>query len=189
MEWSRAFEIRLKNEYEMLMSVPENDIVHIEPAPGETPPHVQRYHVTYHVPTWVQDDDGEIRLQNKTVVLFEITKLRDPVRIRTAEGRAPFHTDWYESGMYGAGVGFGPSALWLYDHIVHVCHVLQFRENVINIHSPSNMAARDFYLQHRDDDPPMFPTDTRELPPMPEREPKIRLVKGDRRTDRVNKFE
>lgn len=189
MEHSKVLMIRLKNEYETLMSVPENDMIHIEPAPGETPPHVKRYHVTYHVPTWVRDDDGEIRLQDTTGMLFEKMTLTDPVRIRVVEGRPPYHVNWYESGVYGGGVRFWNPGTSLYEYIAEVFSVLQFREEAINIHSPSNHAARDFYLQHRNDEPPMFPTDTRELPARPERGLKIRLVEGPRRTDRENRFE
>ena len=177
----KMFALLLQNEYNMIMSMPENDLVHIEPAPGETPPHVKHYLVTYHVPTWVKDDDGEIRLQDKTVLLFGRMALDDHVRVRVAEGRTPFHMNWFPVGHYSSPLRrrLQTPDRRLYEYVEEVLHALQFREEIMDIESPAWCAARDFWLEHRADEPPIFPTDTRELPQLPEREPKIRLVKPE----------
>ena len=66
-----AIRIRLKGEYEQLMAIPANDIMTVEPAPGEDIPYVRRYIVTYNIPVYTGSDGSMSRTTTITVELDE----------------------------------------------------------------------------------------------------------------------
>ncbi len=169
---SVAYKKRLENEYNELQKLPKNDLFKVEPAPGQTPPHVSCYHVTYTVPTWVKVG-GRIIKQERTVVKIDKPSAAGDPRAVVIEGAVPYHTNWYTDGAVCNGNVCHPS-MWLYQYIGAICEMLQFKEDRINPGSAANREARDYWVEHKND-PSKFPTDTRRIP-VPGEKPKIQIL-------------
>lgn len=170
---SNAYKTRLKNEYEELQKLPRNDLFKVEPAPGETPPYVSRYYVTYTVPTWVKRG-GRMVKQTRTVVEIEKMSLSDAPHAKVVEGDIPYHTNWYTNGTVCNGTAWATPAMWLYEYMGFVCELLQFKEARINPNSAANHEARDYWVVHKNDRS-MFPTDMRSIP-VPVEKKKLQIV-------------
>lgn len=150
--------LRLKNEYDMIQRLPENDVYSIKPSPGQQPPLVSSYDVTYNIPTYI--NDGR-ELQNRTVVRFQLTEdfPRSEPCIKVVEGAVPFHVHCYDSGSLSPGNFWNPSR-WLYELFNFIGEMLQWQKNRINVHSCCSREAVQFYLAN----PDKFPTDNRPMP-------------------------
>lgn len=155
-----VFEMRLRNEYDDLVKRTKNaryKLFDVVPAPGQKIPYVTTYHVTYHVPTWVMENDRLIR-QNETVVEVRKCDLDSALHAKVIRGRIPYHPNWYPTtGSICNGDAADNGSIAIYDYLCFVCGVLQFKEIWINPNSPANIPARDYWLKHRNDSS-LFPT-------------------------------
>lgn len=150
--------LRLKNEYAKVQAVFQNNEVYvILPAPGEELPYVQKYWVTYKIPTFI--DYGK-RLQSQIKIEIDIPD-SFPVgspRAHVIEGKVPFHVHIWENGYIDNG-GFWNHDKWIYDYIIFLGKTLSYNAKYVNVNSPSNMKAVQFFNENRD----KFPTIAEEL--------------------------
>ena len=156
-----VFEMRLRNEYDNLVKCTKNaryKLFDVVPAPGQTIPYVTTYHVTYHVPTWIMENNKLLK-QKETVIEVYKKGLTSALHAQVIRGKIPYHPNWYLNGTVCNGNAADGGSLTLYDYMCFVCGVLQFKEVWINPHSPANTSARDYWLAHRNDRS-MFPTCT-----------------------------
>ena len=152
--------IRLKNEYDAIMRIPKNNgIYSAVPSPGQKPPYVRSYDVTFTVPTYV--DEGR-SIQQRTVVRVLLSDAFPEVkpRVNVIEGKCPFHVNWFTSGELCSGTNWA-STMWLYDFFGFIGNVLQYQPDKVNVKSAANPAAIPFFEAHKNRD---LPTDNRPMP-------------------------
>ena len=160
MDFEQNRMIRLKNEYNELLLLPkDSDVYTVVPSPGQEPPYVASYDVTYTIPTYV--DEGR-NLQQRTVIRVTLDSgwPRSAPRAKVIEGKTPFHVHWYEDGNVSTG-GYWLPTKWLYEFFGFIGSMLQYQPSVVNVHSPANFDAVPFYNEHRLRD---LPTDNRSMP-------------------------
>ena len=132
--------IRLENEYKAMCAFPINSLFSWKVLPGQRPPRVESYLVTYNVRTKVLDG-GKERFQERTVVRIDY-----PADINTAptvcivEGKVPYLPNWWENGR------MCPGDMWknkprLWEFVICIGKVLACDPAYTNPNSPANHAA------------------------------------------------
>lgn len=141
--------IRLRNEYYELQKIPKNNgFYDITPAPGEEAPYVQKYHVTYHIPTFIKQGSSIQRDTKVEISIPDSFPVGAP-KMTVIEGAVPFHVNWWaESGDLCNGNFWNPDR-WLYEYVAFAGEVLAFRTERVNVNSPANRNAIPFYESNK----------------------------------------
>lgn len=168
------FKIRLKSEYTKLQSIAFNgDYYDITPALGEVIPYVQKYWVNYKIPTFV-DFGKRMQLQTKIEIAISGSFPMQCPSARVIEGEIPFHVNiWMNDGRIDQGAFWNPGR-WIYEYIVYIANILAFNMEYIDVRSPCNKGAIQFFDENRD----RFPTISAELlePKEIQKRLKIRII-------------
>lgn len=137
---------RLKSEYEAMIKFPFTDLLRIAISPGQRPPYVTSYTVTYNNKTLVKSESGVVKPQMKTVVRIDIPE-NFPFSAPTAtvvEGSCPFHPNWYTSGRMCSGSIWTTDG-WIWDFALKLGRALAFDPAVTNPSSPANRDALSYW--------------------------------------------
>ncbi len=139
---------RLKHEYQAMCAFPINNLFTWKIAPGQTPPRIHSYLVTYHVYTMIKEN-GKSKKSLETIELL-ITLGDNPSGIPTVRiirGKIPFHPNIYLNGSFCLG------DLWLKEPflwklVINLGKVLAFDPAHTNPDSPANAeAAQDWKIK------------------------------------------
>jgi len=150
--------VRLKNEYDALKRIRPNDVMTIEVAPGQRPPYVRKYIVTYNIPTYVNGGRSIQQTTKVQVALGDNFPVSAPLAT-VVGGLVPYHVNWWPNGDLCNGNVWN-SGRWLYEYLGFIGEVLQFRPSRVNVKSPANSNAIPFYQRNMS----RFPTDKRSMP-------------------------
>lgn len=138
--------LRLSNEYQAMCAFPLNPLFSWQIAPGEKPPCVKDYLVTYNVKTMVMKD-GKLKPQYQTTV--RITMPDSPgsaPTVRIVRGIVPYHPNIYTNGNFCLGDMWNEGILWKL--LIKIARVLAFDPMYTNPDSPANRdAANDWRLK------------------------------------------
>lgn len=132
--------LRLQNEYKAMCAFPVNSLFSWKLSPGQKPPLVHSYRVTYHVKTMIREN-GDLKPQNTTVV--EITMPDSPgaaPNARIVGGAIPFHPNIYTSGKFCLGDMWAKEPI-LWKLVINIGRVLAFDPARTNTSSPANPEA------------------------------------------------
>lgn len=142
-------------EYDAMCSIPINPLFAWKPAPGQKPPYVTSYIVTYNNKTLVKASSGSIVPQLKTTVQIDINPDTFPIGAPTARvvaGTVPYHPNWWENG-YVCNGNIWHTDMWLWQYIIKIGRVLAFDPAVTNTGSPANPASVSYWNAHIRDFP------------------------------------
>ena len=135
--------IRLKNEFKVMCALPFNNLVSWKIPPGQKPPYVRSYLVTFRNQTMVKNAKGAIVPAMETTVQIDLPDGFPAVcpTVRVAPGSLPpFHPNWWKDGTMCPG-SIWTQGMWLWDFVLKVGHVLAFDPAITNIHSPACFEA------------------------------------------------
>lgn len=165
-----AWQIYLKNEYDNTMKIAarNRDLISVRAEDPSSEPCVESYIVTYNVPTWVKDG-AHLRIQQTTVVRVTLSSRVEPPHAHVIKGLVPYHPNWFTSGLVCNGSFSADSRV--INYINFVMELLQFKSSVIDITSPANNEAAEYWIANGNNRS-MFPTDTRT---MSLTEPKLKI--------------
>lgn len=144
---------RLANEYHALCKMPINDLYKWAVAPGQKPPYVSSYIVTYTNPYPVKSGRG-IRREKEITLRFDLP-VDYPRGVPTAKilkGEIPFLTNVYQSGNFCYGDMY-KSTLWLWKWFNMVGQLLAGDPQYTNTSSAANGEAATYYSSHRKEFP------------------------------------
>lgn len=137
---STQWGIRLENEYKAMCAFPINSRFSWSIAPGQKPPRVKAYYVTYYVKTKVTKAG---KYQNRTKVVITLSEAPGGApTVRIIEGEYPFHPNVYENGVICFGNMWDKEPI-LWKLVLNIGKLLAFDPEHTNPDSPANRAARD----------------------------------------------
>lgn len=140
---------RLQAEYEAMCALPFNSLFTWKIGPGQTPPYVTKYIVTYNNPTIVKIGHM-VRRQEKTIIQIEINPETLPGGApvaRVIDGQVPFHPNWYASGNLCSG-NIWNTNMWIWEYAIKIGRVLAFDPAVTNPGSAANGEAATYWHLH-----------------------------------------
>ena len=130
--------IRLENEYKAMCAFPINSRFSWSVVPGQKPPRVKAYYVTYYVKTKVTKAG---KIQNRTKVLITLSETPGGApTVRIIEGEYPFHPNVYENGGICLGNMWNKEPI-LWKLVINIGKLLAFDPEHTNPGSPANGAA------------------------------------------------
>lgn len=144
---------RLKNEYNALLKLPLSPLMRWKLAPGQSPPFVREYHVTY-TNAYLIKKDGVVKVCREPITLrFELDKdyPASAPKVKVIQGELPFHANFFVSGTMCTGTIHKPM-MWLADMFIDVGKVLAGGTQT-NPASPANREAAEYYVKHRSNFP------------------------------------
>ncbi len=132
--------MRIKNEYNTMCLFPICSLFSWKIAPGQNPPMVRSYLVTYRVKTIVKDG-GRLKPQERTVVRISLPDSpgSDPMA-QIIEGHVPYHPNWYDNGRLCNGDMWEKDPI-LWKYVINIGRTLAFDPAVTNPDSPANGEA------------------------------------------------
>ncbi|MBQ8618899.1 MAG: hypothetical protein IJ418_15505 [Clostridia bacterium] len=140
---------RLKNEYDAMIKFPVTDLFRIALSPGQKPPYVTSYTVTYYNKTLVKFSSGGVKPQMKTVVRIDLPEDFPvaPPMATVIEGSYPHHPNWYISGRMCPGTIWEVGG-WVWDFVVKIGRVLAFDPIVTTPSPPANREAAEYWKEN-----------------------------------------
>lgn len=139
--------LRLENEYKAMCAFPINSLFSWKISPGQKPPRVMEYRITYYVRTMVKDG-GNMKAQTRTEVLISLPD--SPGSAPTARivgGAIPFHPNIYSNGNFCLGDMWAKEP-FLWKLVINIGKVLSFDPAHTNPNSPANgNAASDWKIK------------------------------------------
>lgn len=135
-----TWKLRLDNEFQAMQNFPVSNLISWKIEPGQKPPTVKAYRITYHVKTMIRCN-GTLRPQLRTEVLITMPENpSDKPTARIVGGAIPYHPNIYPNGDFCIG-DFWEKDPRLWHLVIRIGKVLAFSPDCTNPDSPANPAA------------------------------------------------
>ena len=135
-QWRR----RIENNYKAMCAFPFNPLFSWSVAPGETPPHVMSYDITYNVTTKVESGFA-LTDQNRTKVRITLPDSPNGApSVTVIGGKIPFSPNIYPSGNFCLGDIWEKEPI-LWKLVIDVGRIIAFDPERTNPSSPANLVA------------------------------------------------
>ena len=157
---STQHKARLKNEYNELFKLPFTSIMKWKIAPGQSPPYVSSYLVTYTNPYLIMENGVRKICKDPITLQYDLDKdyPASAPKVRVVEGKLPYQPNFFLKGGMCTGTIHKPG-MWLWDMFATVGSVLTGGKGT-NPGSPANRDAADYYSKN----PSKFPLGRTDFP-------------------------